>query len=236
MKKYLIIVFCLVFVVCLKYNFKEETTYNSYLKNMYYNFLSVFNKQETLEVTYSNLALENQELKATINELKKLTAIETVLAEYKPINASVVSRSLVGWFNTLTIDKGSFDGIEEGMCVTNSNALVGTIVEVMENNSVVRLITNNQNKVSVKIIGEEIVNGLIYEYKDAFLTMKGLKNTNIALDSEVVTTGMSYIYPAGIFVGNVESVSYDEYELTPIVKIKTPVDFNNILYVTVLDR
>ena len=65
---------------------------------------------------------------------------------------------------------------------------------------------------------------------------KGLKNTNVELDSEVVTTGMSYIYPAGIYIGKVIAVTYDEYGLTPIVKIKTPVDFNNILYVSVLNR
>ena len=63
-----------------------------------------------------------------------------------------------------------------------------------------------------------------------------LKNTNIEIGSEVVTTGMSYIYPAGIYIGKVKEVNYDEYGLTPIVKIETPVDFNNILYVSVLDR
>ena len=106
----------------------------------------------------------------------------------------------------------------------------------MPSTSVVRLITNNQNKVSAKILDDEVVYGLIYEYKNGFLTMEGLKKSNIEIGSKVVTTGMSYIYPAGIYIGEVDNVIYSDFNLTPIVFIKTPVDFNNILYVSVLKR
>lgn len=236
LRKYLMIIPILVFAFFLYYNFKEQNSYNSYLKNIYYNFLGIFNRNRTLEVSYTNEQLEIKELKNTIVELQKLLNIKTVLADYEITNASVISRSLASWFDTLIIDKGAKDGIEEGMCVTNSVALVGTVIEVMEDSSVVRLITNSQNKVSAKIMGSETIYGLIYEYNNNYLTMKGLKNTNIEIGSEVVTTGMSYIYPAGIYIGKVKEVNYDEYGLTPIVKIETPVDFNNILYVSVLDR
>lgn len=235
-KKYLIPILILMFMFFTYYNFKEENTYNSYLKNIYYNFLGIFNKNQTLEVSYTNEKLEIDELKNIIQELQKILEIDTVLADYKIINASVISRSLASWFDTLIIDKGLKDGIEEGMCVTNSSALVGTVIEVMNDSSVVRLITNSQNKVSAKIIGAETVYGLIYEYNNNHLTMKGLKNTNILPNSEVVTTGMSYIYPAGIYIGKVKNVEFDDFGLTPIVQIETPVDFNNILYVSVLDR
>ena len=236
MRKCLTLIGFLIFSLFLYLNFSESNTYNSYVRNIYYNFIWIFNKNRTLEVNYSNEELELQELKNSIEELKKLTDIKTVLAEFEVINASVISRSLVGWFNTLVIDKGSILGIEEGDCVTNNEALIGTVIEVMPNTSVVRLITNNQNKVSAKIIGSETIYGLIYEYKNGYLTMKGLKNTNIEIGSKVVTTGMSYIYPAGIYIGEVNNVTYDKFELTPNVLIKTPVDFNNILYFSVLKR
>lgn len=232
----LIIIAILLFTFSVYYNFKEDNTYNSYLRNIYYNFLGIFNKNHTLEVSYSNEAIENKELKQTIAELSQLLELKTILADYEVVNASVISRSLASWYDTLVIDKGRIDGIEEGMCVTNGSALVGTIIEVMEDNSIVRLITNSQNKVSAKILDEEVIFGLIYEYHDNHLIMKGLKNTKVNLESEVVTTGMSYIYPSGIYIGKVKEVNYDDYELTPIVKIETPVDFNNILYVSVLER
>ena len=235
-KKNIIIGSLVLFISFLYFNFSKPNAYNSYARNIYYSFLNIFNKNKTLKVNYSNDDLEIMELRNSIEELKKLKGIKTVLADYEIINASVISRSLVGWFDTLVIDKGSNDGIEEGESVTNHEALIGTIVEVMPSTSVVRLITNNQNKVSAKIIGKENVFGLIYEYKDNHLTMQGLKNTDIEIGSKVVTTGMSYIYPAGIYIGEVLNVVYDDFKLTPIVYIKTPVDFNDILYVSVLKR
>lgn len=236
MKKYLTILGVIVFIVFLKINFKTANTYNSYLKNIYYNFLGIFTKNNTLEVSYTNEELEILELKKTIKELQKLNGLKTILSDYQATNASVISRSLEGWFNTLIIDKGKKDGLEEGMCVTSNNALIGTIIEVMNDNSVVRLITNNLNKVSAKILGEEEIPGLIYEYKDDYLIMRGLKNTDIKKNSKVVTTGMSYIYPSGIYIGEVVDVVTDQFNLTPIVKIETPVDFNNIMYVSILRR
>ena len=59
-KKSLIIILTLIFAFFLYYNFKEENTYNSYLKNIYYNFLGIFNKNHTLEVSYTNEQIENQ--------------------------------------------------------------------------------------------------------------------------------------------------------------------------------
>ncbi len=236
MKKKISVISIIIFAFFLYLNFIKSNTYNSYLRNMYYNFLGLFNKNHTLEVNYSGEELEINELKVSIDELKKVKDIKTVLATYNITNASVISRSLVGWFNTLVIDKGINDGIEEGEAVTNHEALIGTIIEVMDKTSIVRLITNNQNKVSAKILGKETTYGLIYEYKDGYLTMEGLKKSDIEIGSKVVTTGMSYIYPAGIYIGEVEKVIYDDFTLAPTVFIKTPVDFNNILYVSVLKR
>lgn len=186
-------------------------------------------KKSVVEVNYNIESLEINELKATIEELKKLKDIKTVIASYEITNASVISRSIFDWSNTLVIDKGSNDGIEEGEVVTNHEALIGTVVEVKPRTSVVRLITDNQNKVSAKVLGKETVYGVIGDYQNNYLTMSGTKS-EVEIGSQVVTTGMSYIYPSGIYIGEVDNLD------DSIVYIKTPVDFNNILYVSVLKR
>ena len=58
MKKYLTILGVIVFIVFLRINFKTANTYNSYLKNIYFNFLGIFTKNNTLEVSYTNEELE----------------------------------------------------------------------------------------------------------------------------------------------------------------------------------
>ena len=55
----------------------------------------IFNKNHTLEVSYSNEAIENKELNQTIAELSQLLELKTILADYEVVNASVISRSFL---------------------------------------------------------------------------------------------------------------------------------------------
>ena len=46
-------------------------------------------------------------------ELKDTLELNKTLTEYNPINATILSRNKSYWYNTITIDKGKKDGIEE---------------------------------------------------------------------------------------------------------------------------
>ena len=52
------------------------------------------------------------ELNKEIQELKSLLDLNSVDSEFTMINATVINRNVNLWHNTLTIDKGSHDGIE----------------------------------------------------------------------------------------------------------------------------
>ena len=72
-----------------------------------------------------SLEAENNELKQEINDMKNELNIEHVLSDYDYLNATVVSRNASTWYNNLTIDKGSHNGIKEGMVVINSTGVIG---------------------------------------------------------------------------------------------------------------
>lgn len=150
-------------------------------------------------------------------------------------NASVLRRNLNTWFDSLVIDKGGIDGIEEGAYITSNGALIGIITEVSSSTSVVRLITDSENKLSVKILDKEIY-GLIDDYENDYLIMTGVKNDKVSIGDKVVTTGIGYIYPDNIYIGEVAKVVKNDFDSTLEVLIKTPIDFNNIYYVLVVNR
>ena len=50
----------------------------------------------------------------------------------------------------------------------------------------------------------------------------------------IVTSGLGGMFPGGIYVGIVEDIKSDKYDLSKTLYIKTSQDFNNIHYVTVL--
>ena len=189
-----------------------------------------------------SLEVENTELKREINKLKEELNISYVLSEYDYLNATVISRNYLYWYNNLTIDMGKNSGIEEGMVVVNSTGLIGKIVNVSTFSSDVKLITTNDtnNKISVTITnGSNKLTGLInaYSYDDGYLKVEGISNTEtVNVDDYVYTSGLGGIFPSGILIGRVESIVTDVYDLSKIINVKPSANFDDINYVTILKR
>ena len=189
-----------------------------------------------------SLNAENIELRKQLSSMKEELNIEYTINDYSFLNATVISRNVTHWYNTITIDKGSYNGIENDMVVVSSKGLIGKIVNTTTFTSDVRLITTSDttNKISVTISnGKSSVNGLIksYNYKTNYLEIEGVSNTEkIGTGYYVYTSGLGGIFPSGILIGTVENITTDEYGLTKIIDASPSADFANINYVAVLKR
>ena len=185
---------------------------------------------------------ENIELRREIEKLKKELNIDYVLSDYEKLNATVMSRNIGYWYNTITIDKGTYNGVDEDMVVVNSTGLIGKVIRSTAFTSDVRLITTSDtnNKISVSISdGNNKLNGLIksYDYKENKLEVEGISNTEkVNIGDKVYTSGLGGVFPSGILIGNVENITTDEYDLSKIILVKPSADFDDIDYVTVLKR
>jgi len=87
------------------------------------NLKDVYKENEILKKNldrYDMIYTQNQELKKQIEELKELTNIDYVLSDYEYLNAAVINRNLGYWYDTVTINKGSSDGIKKNMAVITS--------------------------------------------------------------------------------------------------------------------
>lgn len=189
-----------------------------------------------------SLEAENTELRQELAKMKEELNIEYVLSDYDYLNATVVSRNSFYWYNTLTIDKGSHNGIKEGMVVINSTGLIGKISTVSTFSSDVLLITTNDtnNKISVTVTnGDNKLTGLIngYDYDSGYLKVEGISNTEtVAVGDAVYTSGLGGVFPSGILIGHVENITTDVYDLSKIINVRPSADFSDINYVTVLKR
>lgn len=182
----------------------------------------------------------NETLKQEIKELKASLELNKTLSEYSIENATILSRNKSYYFNTLTIDKGSKNGLKKDMAVITTNGLIGKISKVYPTSSEVKLITssdiNYKVSVSIKVNGTDshaILNG--YDAKNNLLKIEGVdKSIPLEKGNVVVTSGLGEVFPAGIYVGTVEKIESDKYNLSRNVYLKTKQDFNSIHYVTVL--
>lgn len=266
---FLVVLIVVVIIAVLSYTLKSDkklNTFESLIKdsvievqkifytpiknfsNMIEDFFSLRNVQEENKILKSNvekmesLEAENIALKQEIEKMKSELNIEHVLSDYDYLNATVISRNSFYWYNTLTIDKGSHNGIKEGMVVINSTGLIGKIENVSTFSSDVKLITTNDtnNKISVTITnGDNKLTGLIngYNYDDGYLKVEGISNTaTVNVGDLVYTSGLGGVFPNGILIGRVENITTDVYDLSKIINVKPSADFNDINYVTILKR
>ena len=220
----------------------------SKFSTMMSDFTKLKDVQEENKILKSNIEkiesieAENIELKQEIKKLKEELKVDHVLSDYDYLNATVISRNALYWYNYLTIDKGSHNGIEEGMAVITSTGLIGKIENVATFSSDVKLITTNDtnNKISVTITnGDNKITGLIngYNYDDGLLKVEGISNTEtVAIGDMVYTSGLGGVFPSGILIGKVENITTDVYDLSKIIKVKPSAHFSDINYVTILKR
>lgn len=197
-------------------------------------------KKEKPEESYLIQKNVNSSLEKEIQELKDQLELNKTLTEYEPVHCTVLSRNRSYWFNTIMIDKGSKSGIKKNMAVITKNGLVGKISKVSKNSSEVKLITSNDvnYKVSVAIKTNNIdhfaiMNG--YDLEKGLMKASGIDKTSpVNIGDIVLTSGLGELFPSGIYVGTVEDIQMDKYNLSKIVSIKTGQDFHSIHYVTVL--
>jgi len=148
-----------------------------------------------------------QELIEENQRLRKLLGLTKDLS--RPyIAAEVIAIGGSNWFHTLVINKGSQDGIREGAPVLCHEGLVGRVWEVRSHHSVVLLLTDRHSAVGVALTEHQGVYGIVKGTGKRWCELVHLSRHTVPKKGEVlVTSGLGGVFPKGIPVGEVVSVS-----------------------------
>ena len=73
---------------------------------------------------------------------------ELSLSNYRPVTGRVIGRTPTLWFQSVTVDRGSSDGVRYEDPAINGDGLVGKVTTVTPNASIVTLITDSSSGVS----------------------------------------------------------------------------------------
>ncbi len=155
---------------------------------------------------------ENQELRALV----KMDA-RVELDQQGAVGARVFGRSPTVWYSTITVNKGSSDGVREGDPVINGAGLIGRVNRVSGGSSTVLLITDADFAVQARVnetAARGIVETAVGDPNDLRLEYLG-RNGKVREGQTVVTSGsVSSLnesrFPAGIPIGRVTRVDEDE--------------------------
>lgn len=193
---------------------------------------------DNLSIDFLNSSLEEKDAK--IKELEQLLNIQNNISNYEMINATIINRKVGTWYQTLTIDKGLNDGIENNMAVISNNGLIGKTIKITANTSTVKLLTtvNDDFQIAVKIKNnEDYIYGLLSGYEKGKLIITGVsENTAIIKDSKVITSGLDNNFPSDILVGTIYDVEKDNFDLSSKIYVTPANNFDHITYAAVLKR
>ena len=176
--------------------------------------------------------LENERLKKLLDF--RATVVSQVYGEVTTV--AVIGRDPGNWFGTITLGKGSRQGIKVNMAVIVPAGLVGRIVRVSENTAQVLLITDPRSAVSA-LIQESRSPGLVEGLGGS---IAGLRMIHIPYDTfvhpgqTVVTAGVGSFFSKGIPVGEIIDTKKDPSGLFYNATIRPYVDFDRLEEVFVI--
>lgn len=210
-------------------------------------------------------ALENKELAAQASRLQeeneRLRALldgQRPSYEYGPL-ANVIAPVGDQFTNRVVIDVGSADGVEpEQPVIFGNNTLVGRTTEVSRHTAEVMLVTDQMFAAGVRIVAPaqlDLASGQVSsESEDGESSGEGMLRTGweeylgveyvdmsaeVENDDFVVTSGRAgeyeLLFPPGLFVGTVESVSsedLDQFKKIVVTPAVEPQDLEEVRVIT----
>ncbi len=159
-------------------------------------------------------------------ELRERAGLETAAAE-------VIAASAVPEFRTITIDKGTEDGLQADMAVISAGGVVGRVILPSRRAAQVQLLIDNNAAVGATIERSR-AQGVVIGAGAGELRMQYVPGTaDVNVGDLVVTSGIDGIYPKGFVIGTVEQVDGGRGTYHEIV-VRPAVDFTRLEEVLVV--
>lgn len=207
------------------------------------NLWALKSENDELRSKLASQKMYESELNESKRKLQQLEELQNINSNsnFDSEIATVLSRDIQGWENTLTINKGSNSGIEVDMAVITNKGLIGKVIEVNPNTSKVKLLTaekmDSSVSIKVELDKDTTTDGFLESYDRTtgkYQVSVFDSNIEIKKGMKVITSGKGGLFPAGILIGEVDKVQ-DLYNAEGKSILVTPsADFNNFDYVSVL--
>lgn len=188
------------------------------------------------------LQQENEKLRREIEHLQSLLDTihfkDTLIAEqtYQYIPAEVIYSTFSKRNNFITINRGSKDGIEEGMGVFTDKAIVGIVHSVSENYSMIKSVLSSKIYIDVKVENNGAYGLLNWDgVSPKRGSIDGISN-DIPLKKwlRVVTRGSSGVFPEGLYVGKISQLKYENAKPLWNIQVWYEEDFRRLSNVYVI--
>ncbi len=178
-------------------------------------------KTENKLLIEENVRLKNLLDKKEINySLENYQVIDSTkyFQKYEYLSAKVINNNFTKRNNTLTINKGTNQGLTSDLGVINSNGIIGVIKNVSSNYSTVLSILNSSSKINVRLKNSNHFGTLTWNGKTHTTTqlMDIPRQALIKIGDTIITGGKSAIFPEGINIGVIKDFNFENNQYQQI--------------------
>ena len=164
--------------------------------------------------------------------LEQLLALRTQAVDLATVAANVIAGGASPDFRTMTVDKGSADGLRPDMAVIAPAGVVGRVITPSMRAAKVQLLID-RNAAAGALVERSRAQG-VAEGTGGDLRLNYVSGTaDIQVGDTVVTSGIDGIYPKGFVIGQIQSVQRGAGGFDTIV-LRPAVDFSSIEAVLVV--
>jgi rod shape-determining protein MreC len=167
--------------------------------------------------------------------LKALLDLKGTL-EAPSVAVSVIGEDSSAWFKTLVVDRGSSDGLLEGMPVLAAGGVVGRLVKVAPNSSRVLLLTDHASAIAA-LVQRSRARGVVRGAGGGSCSMEfTVKDEDVKVGDTVITSGIGGVFPKGLPIGEVTMVKKGEYGVFQTIEVRPVVNIAKLEEMLVLVR
>ncbi|MCL2479041.1 MAG: rod shape-determining protein MreC [Treponema sp.] len=205
------------------------------LRREYNELTERMSRYEQLERSAAEIRQENNRLREQLGFSQSLL--------YRHIPAELIGRDPDNLFSAFVINKGSYSGVAVNMPViayqNGAESLVGKVIQAGVFESLVMPLYDSSSYVSSRL-AESRYEGITEGRgsPDSPLLMRFIQKQardEISAGDMVVSSGLGGVFPAGINIGRVSRVRYQETEISMELDVDMSIDFSRLEYVFVID-
>jgi rod shape-determining protein MreC len=191
------------------------------------------NEQLHQEVSQLRVVLQQERALAQRSRtLEQLLALRTEAVDLETVAANVIAGGASPDFRTITVDKGTGDGLRPDMAVIAPDGVVGRIITPSARAAKVQLLID-RNAAAGALVERSRAQG-VAEGTGGDLRLNYVSGTaDVQVGDTVVTSGIDGIYPKGFIVGQIQSIKRGAGVFDAIV-LRPAVDFSSIEAVLVV--
>jgi rod shape-determining protein MreC len=206
--------------------------------NVWHNYIylrGVRQQNRDLQDKIQQLQLEQVRLRQDAEQARRLQTLLGFKEQFidQTVAAQVIGSSGSEQSRTVYLDKGSNDGIKQGMPVISAEGVVGKIIQALPRSSQVLLISDQTSGVGT-ILEQSRLQGVLKGKASGEIVLdKVMAEEDVKVGERVLTSGGDQIFPKGLPVGTVGEVKRGGEFLQVTVKPATPLNhLEEVLVIT----